>query len=58
MLGAATAGIIALCAVIKASATLGGNILIAGETGECESVLGHMKPHLRDGKRTRVRFRH
>jgi arginine:agmatine antiporter len=48
MLGAATAGFIALCAVIKASATLGGNILLAGETGECESVLGHMKPHLRD----------
>lgn len=48
MLGAATAGFIALCAVIKASATLGGNILLAGETAECESVLGHMKPHLRD----------
>jgi arginine:agmatine antiporter len=48
MLGAATADFIALCAVIKASATLGGNILLAGETGECESVLGHMRPHLRD----------
>jgi arginine:agmatine antiporter len=51
MLGAATAGFIALCAVIKASATLGGNILLAGETGECESVLGHTRPHLR-GRQT------
>lgn len=51
MLGAATAGLIAVCAVIKASATLGGNILLAGETGECESVLGHMRPHLR-GRQT------
>jgi len=48
MLGAATAGAIALCAVIKASATLSGDILLAVETGESESVLGHMKPHLRD----------
>jgi arginine:agmatine antiporter len=54
MLGAATAGIIALCAVVKASATLGGNILIAGETGECESVLGHMRPHLRDRQTHKV----
>lgn len=54
MLGAATAGIIALCAVIKASATLGGNILLAGETGECESVMGHMKPQLRDRQTHRV----
>ena len=48
MFGTATAGIVAFCAVVKASATLGGNILLAGETGECESVLGHMRPHLRD----------
>ena len=54
MLGAATAGFIALCAVIKASATLGGNILLAGETGECESVLGHMKPHRRDRETQKV----
>jgi len=54
MLGAATAGIIALCAVVKASATLGGNVLIAGETGECESVLGHMRPHLRDRQTHKV----
>jgi arginine:agmatine antiporter len=54
MLGAATAGIIAVCAVIKASATLGGNILLAGETGECESVLGHMRPHLRDRQTHKV----
>jgi arginine:agmatine antiporter len=54
MLGAATAGIIALCAVIKASATLGGNILLAGETGECESVLGHMRPQLLDRQTQKV----
>jgi arginine:agmatine antiporter len=54
MLGAATAGFIALCAVIKASATLGGNILLAGETGECESVLGHMRPHLRDRQTQKI----
>ena len=54
MLGAATAGFIALCAVIKASATLGGNILLAGETGECESVLGHMRPQSRDRQTSKV----
>ncbi|HVU20184.1 MAG TPA: amino acid permease [Rhizomicrobium sp.] len=54
MLGAATAGFIALFAVIKASATLGGNILLAGETGECESVLGHMRPHLRDRQTQKI----
>lgn len=54
MVGAAAAGIIALCAVIKASATLGGNILLAGETGECESVLGHMKPQLRERQTQKV----
>ena len=54
MLGAATAGIIALCTIVKASATLAGNILLAGETGECESVLGHMKPHLRERQTNRV----
>ncbi|HWA03868.1 MAG TPA: amino acid permease [Rhizomicrobium sp.] len=54
MFGAATAGLVAFCAVIKASATLGGNILIAGETGECESVLGHMRPHLRDRQTHKV----
>jgi arginine:agmatine antiporter len=54
MLGAATAGFIAICAVIKASATLGGNILLAGETGECESVLGHMRPQARDRETHKV----
>jgi len=54
MLGAATAGFIAVCAVIKASATLGGNILLAGETGECESVLGHMRPNLRDRQTNKI----
>jgi arginine:agmatine antiporter len=54
MFGAAAAGIIAMCAVIMASATLGGNILLTGETAECESVLGHMKPHLRDRQTQKI----
>jgi arginine:agmatine antiporter len=42
MLGASVAGIVALCAMIKASGTLGATTLVAVETAECEAVLGHM----------------
>jgi arginine:agmatine antiporter len=46
VLGAAVAGAVALCAMLKASGTLGAAMLLAVETAECESVLGRMRPPL------------
>jgi arginine:agmatine antiporter len=44
MLGAVMAGIVALCALMKASGTLGAVTLLTLETAECESVLGQALP--------------
>jgi arginine:agmatine antiporter len=43
VLGAAFAGTIALCAMFKASGTLGATVLLTIETAECEAVLGHVR---------------
>ncbi len=43
VLGAGVAGAVALCAMIKASGTLGATLLLTVETAECESVLSHMR---------------
>ncbi|MGA9796738.1 MAG: amino acid permease [Rhizomicrobium sp.] len=43
MLGASVAGVVALCAMIKAAGTLGATTLATVETAACESVLGHMR---------------
>jgi len=43
VLGAGVAGAVALCAMLKASGTLGSSMLLTVETAECESVLGHMR---------------
>jgi arginine:agmatine antiporter len=43
MLGASVAGIVALCAMLKASGTLGVTVLLTLETAESESVLGRMR---------------
>ena len=40
ILGASAAGAIALCAMLKASGTLGVTLLLTVESAECESVLG------------------
>jgi len=40
ILGAAAAGIVALCAMLKASGTLAANILVNLESAESESILG------------------
>jgi arginine:agmatine antiporter len=42
-LGAGVAGLVALCALLKASGTLGGGVLLTVESAECESVLGRMR---------------
>jgi arginine:agmatine antiporter len=41
--GASVAGAVALCAMLKASGTLGGSLLLTVETAECESVIGSMR---------------
>ena len=43
ILGAAAASVVALCAILKASGTLGANILLAVETAESDAVLGQMR---------------
>jgi arginine:agmatine antiporter len=43
VLGAAFAGAVALCAMLKASGTLAVTLLLTVETAECESVLGRMR---------------
>jgi arginine:agmatine antiporter len=43
ILGASVAGAIALCAMIKASGTLGATLLLTVETAESESVMGAMQ---------------
>ena len=43
VLGAAFAGVVALCAMLKASGTLAATVLVAVETAECESVMGRMR---------------
>jgi arginine:agmatine antiporter len=43
MLGASVGAAIALCAMLKASGTLGVNILMTVETADSESMLGQMK---------------
>lgn len=43
ILGASLAGAVALCALLKASGTLGGSLLCAVETAECESIAGRMR---------------
>jgi arginine:agmatine antiporter len=41
--GAAVAGGVALCAMLKASGTLASAVLLTVETAECESVLGRLR---------------
>lgn len=43
VLGAAFAGVVALCAMLKASGTLAATVLVTVETAECESVMGRMR---------------
>ena len=43
VLGASVAAAVALCAMIKASGTLGSSLLLTVETAECDSVLGQMR---------------
>jgi len=43
VLGTSAAGAVALCAMIKASGTLGSSILLTVETAGCESVVGQTK---------------
>ncbi|HEY6579134.1 MAG TPA: hypothetical protein VIY09_07405, partial [Rhizomicrobium sp.] len=43
VLGAAFAGAVALCAMLKASGTLAATVLLTVETADCESVLGRMR---------------
>ena len=43
VLGAAFAGAVALCAMLKASGTLAASLLLTVESAECESVLGRMR---------------
>ncbi|HEY3636924.1 MAG TPA: amino acid permease [Rhizomicrobium sp.] len=43
ILGASVAGAIALCAMLKASGTLGATLLLTVETAESESVMGEMR---------------
>lgn len=43
VLGAIAAGVVALCAMLKASGTLAANILLTVETAESESVLGQTR---------------
>jgi len=43
VLGAAFAGAVALCAMLKASGTLAASLLLTVETADCESVLGRMR---------------
>jgi arginine:agmatine antiporter len=56
VLGASVAGAVALCAMIKASGTLGATLLLTVETAECESVLGQMRraPAAREAHRASV----
>ncbi|HLY04477.1 MAG TPA: amino acid permease [Rhizomicrobium sp.] len=42
-LGASVAGAVALCAMLKATGTLGGSLLFTVETAECESCLGSLR---------------
>lgn len=51
VLGASVAGAVALCAIIKASGTLGSTTLLTVETAECESVLGQMRLAARETHR-------
>jgi arginine:agmatine antiporter len=44
MLGASVAGAVALCAMLKASGTLGGSLLLTVETAECESIMSRVRP--------------
>jgi arginine:agmatine antiporter len=43
ILGASVAAIVALCAMLKASGTLGAVVLITAETADSESMLGQMR---------------
>jgi arginine:agmatine antiporter len=43
MLGASVAALVALCAMLKASGTLGAVVLLVVETAESESVLGQIR---------------
>jgi arginine:agmatine antiporter len=43
ILGASVAGAVALCAMLKASGTLGASLLLTVESGESESVLGQVR---------------
>lgn len=51
VLGASVAGAVALCAMIKATGTLGSSTLLTVETAECESVLGQMRSNVREAHR-------
>ena len=45
LLGASIAGLVALCAMLKAAGTLGGTILVTVETAESDAVLGQILPN-------------
>ncbi len=51
MLGPVVAGIVALCAMLKASGTLGSTTLLTLETAESEAVLGEARPGFVVGER-------
>ncbi|HEX4533242.1 MAG TPA: amino acid permease [Rhizomicrobium sp.] len=44
VLGASIAAIVALCAVVKASGTLGSSLLLTVETAQCDAVMGQVLP--------------
>lgn len=52
MLGKVVAGIVALCALLKASGTLGSTTLLTLDTAECESVLGQMRHGFVQGEKS------
>jgi arginine:agmatine antiporter len=54
ILGASVAGAIAICAVLKASGTLGATLLLTAETAESDSVLAHWHRGPPPTKATRV----
>jgi len=56
ILGASAAGAIALCAMLKASGTLGATLLLTVETAESESVLGAMRAVATTSGASRVSF--
>jgi arginine:agmatine antiporter len=54
MLGNIVAGVVALCAMLKASGTLGSTTLLTLETAECESVMGQARAGFVQGDKSTV----